>query len=77
MCISLQYLIDHSRGVSLPLPSYFRIDDNFLSKFPIGTTILSTSSFSTPGWTVRARLHLKLPDGSEERYLPPNNMAVC
>lgn len=68
MAHKLSSLIESSRAVSQPYPGDFRVDDNVLAKFPEGTTILSADSFGTSAWTVSARLHLKLPDGTEERY---------
>ncbi|PTB37377.1 hypothetical protein M441DRAFT_40114 [Trichoderma asperellum CBS 433.97] len=64
----LPSLIESSRAISQPYNGNFRVDDNVLAKFPDGTTVLSADSFGTSAWTVTARLHLKLPDGSEERY---------
>ena len=46
----------------------FAVDENVLAKFPVGTKVLSASRFGTSAWTVTAKLHLRLPDGVEERY---------
>lgn len=67
MNTSLQSLVDSSHGGSFPYPGDFRVDDNVLAQFPDKTQILSANRFGTSAWTVTARLHLKLPDGSEQR----------
>ncbi|KAI0967868.1 Fructosamine kinase-domain-containing protein [Xylaria arbuscula] len=67
MNTDLQSLIDISHGDSFAYPGDFRVDDNVLVQFPAQTQILSANRFGTSAWTVTARLHLKLPDGSEQR----------
>ncbi|KAI1178950.1 Fructosamine kinase-domain-containing protein [Nemania sp. FL0916] len=67
MNAALQSLIDNSHGTSFSYPGDFRVDDNVLKEFPDETQILSANRFGTSAWTVTARLHLKLPDGSEQR----------
>lgn len=64
----LPSLIESSHAISQQYSGDFRVDPNVLAKFPEGTAVLSADSFGTSAWTVTARLHLKLPDGSEERY---------
>jgi len=39
-----------------------------LKKFPQGTKVISAHRFGASAWTVTARLHLLLPDDTEERY---------
>ncbi|KAI0540427.1 Fructosamine kinase-domain-containing protein [Xylaria digitata] len=66
MGTTLQSLIDSSHGTSFPYPGDFRVDSNVLAQFPVGTRILSANRFGASTWTVTARLHLKLPNGSEQ-----------
>ncbi len=63
----LQSLINSSHTTGLPFDGDFRVDDNVLAKFPKGTEVLSASRFGTSAWTVTARLHIRLPDASEQR----------
>jgi protein-ribulosamine 3-kinase len=44
----------------------FRVDSEVLAKFPRGTKVRSAHHFGKSTWTVTARLHLDLPDGSDE-----------
>ncbi|KAL7919868.1 Fructosamine kinase domain-containing protein [Trichoderma austrokoningii] len=64
----LRDLMESSRASSSPYYGDFRVDDNVLACFPSGTVVLCANRFGTSSWTVTARLHLKLPDGSEEEY---------
>lgn len=61
-------LMKSSRAISPPYDGDFRVDDNVLGDFPFGTVVLSANKSGTSTWTVTARLHLRLPDGSEEQY---------
>ncbi|KAI1351113.1 Fructosamine kinase-domain-containing protein [Xylaria sp. FL0043] len=58
--------IDNPHGRTLPYAGDFRVDDNVLAQFPVGTQILSANRLPKSAWTVTARLHLKRPDGSEQ-----------
>ncbi|KAI0913074.1 Fructosamine kinase-domain-containing protein [Ustulina deusta] len=69
MNTALQFLIDSSYGHSLPYPGDFRVDDNVLAQFPSETQILSAKRLQKSAWSVTAHLHLRLPDGSEQRVL--------
>ncbi|KAI0427769.1 Fructosamine kinase-domain-containing protein, partial [Xylaria sp. FL1042] len=64
---AVQFLIDSSHGDSFPYPGDFRVDDSVLAQFPTGTKILSANRLPKSEWSVTARLHLKLPDGPEQR----------
>ena len=68
MSEALQALIDVSRGHNMPYDGDFRVDNNVLRSFPEGTKVITASRFGTSAWTVTARLHLLLPDGTEQRY---------
>ncbi|EFX02465.1 kinase [Grosmannia clavigera kw1407] len=68
MSRALQLLINSSNGVGLPYEGRFRVDDSVLEQFPEGTIVISASRFRSSGWTNTALLHLRLSDGSEERY---------
>ncbi|KAI0803793.1 Fructosamine kinase-domain-containing protein [Xylaria sp. FL0064] len=67
MNAGLQSLIDSSHGDSFPYPGDFRVDDNVLAQFPAGTQILSANRLPKSEWSVAARLHLKVPGGSEQQ----------
>ena len=60
--------MDKSRVDSLDCDGDFKVDDNVLLKFPKDTKVISAHRFGVSSWTVTARLHLLLPDGTEERY---------
>ncbi|KAJ4405277.1 hypothetical protein N0V82_010349 [Gnomoniopsis sp. IMI 355080] len=64
----LQSLIDVSFGGDFPYEGDFRVDKNVLAQFPEGTRILMASRYATSAWTVTARLHLEMPDGTDEEY---------
>lgn len=64
----LQALIDRSFGTGFPYQGDFRVDENVLAKFPSGTTVIMANRYATSSWTVTARIHLEMPDGSEEIY---------
>ncbi|KAI4643359.1 uncharacterized protein J4E79_011300 [Alternaria viburni] len=64
----LQVPKDKSHVDSLLYDGDFKVDDNVLVKFPKGTKIISAHRFGVSSWTVTARLHLVMPDGTEERY---------
>ncbi|KAL1801223.1 hypothetical protein ACET3X_001565 [Alternaria dauci] len=64
---SLQTLIGKSRADNPSYDGDFRVDDNVLEKFPKGAKVLSAHRFGASTWTVTARLHLLLPDATEER----------
>lgn len=68
MSEALEALVASSHAGSPFYDGDFRVDDNVLKIFPTGTKVLSASRFGTSAWTVTARLHLRLPNGSEERY---------
>ena len=64
----LQVPMDKSRVDSVVNNGDFKVDDNVLVKFPKGTTVISAHRFGVSSWTVTARLHILLPDGTEESY---------
>ncbi|KAI1275371.1 Fructosamine kinase-domain-containing protein [Xylaria sp. FL0933] len=59
--------IDNPHGQTLPYAGDFRVDDNVLAQFPVGTQILSANRLPKSAWTITVRLHLKRPDGSEKQ----------
>lgn len=64
----LQTLIDRSFGANFSYQGDFRVDENVLAKFPSGTKVVMANRYATSSWTVTARIHLEMPDGSEEIY---------
>ena len=46
----------------------FRVDKSALDKFPKGTQIISANQYGTSAWAATARLHFKLPDGSNQQF---------
>jgi protein-ribulosamine 3-kinase len=65
---TLQSLIDRFYGSSQQYAGDFRLDDNIIAKFPEGTEVVSANRYGTSAWAATARLHLKFPDGSDQRY---------
>jgi protein-ribulosamine 3-kinase len=65
---TLQALIDNSHADGSLYDGNFRVDNEVLRQFPEGTKVLSAHRFGASAWTVTARLHLELPDGSDKRY---------
>lgn len=46
----------------------FPIDEGILAKFPPGTKVISANRYGLSQWTVTARLNVRFPDGSSNRY---------
>lgn len=70
MSEAVHNLLDRTCPDALFVAGDFPLDDNVVAAFPEGTKILSANRFGTSAWTVTARLHVELPDGSQTRFFP-------
>lgn len=69
---SFQSFTETSRLDSPAYDGDSSFDDNVLPKSSMGTKVISAHWFGVSSWTVTARLHLQLPEDTEERcFLKP------
>ena len=69
MSATIHSLLNRTQPVSKSsIGGNFPLDESVIDQFPEGAKVISADSYGSSAWTVTARIHVELPDGTSKRY---------